>query len=63
MGERLSSVAGWIIQSLIFGLFMSTYWFYWPPSNLLESSMAFTICFVSAWFGKKILEAWLRGRS
>ncbi|MDH5203382.1 MAG: hypothetical protein OEW69_09005 [Nitrospirota bacterium] len=58
--SRISGAAGWIIQSLIFAVLMSTYYFYRPPQNLLESLMAFTFCFVTAWLGKKLLQFWMR---
>jgi len=48
------------VQSLIFAVLMSSYYFYRPPQNLLESLMAFTFCFVTAWLGKKLLQYWMR---
>lgn len=53
---RLGSAAGFIIQGLLMATFLGLYWFYRTPRNPLESIMAVSLCLVSAWLGKKLIE-------
>jgi len=62
MGPRLSGIAGWVVQALLMSTFLGLYWFFFTPTNPLESIMGATLCMVSAWFGKKLLESWFRSR-
>ena len=63
MGQALSNIAGWVVQALLMGTLLGLYWFYFTPTNPLESIMGATLCMVTAWFIKKILESWFRSRN